>query len=33
MLDKLPIPIIQSPMVGASTLEMALAVSKAGALG
>jgi nitronate monooxygenase len=33
MLDKLPIPIVQAPMVGASTLEMALAVSRAGALG
>jgi len=33
MLDKLPIPIIQAPMVGASSFEMALAVSKAGGLG
>jgi len=33
MLDKLPIPIIQSPMVGASTFEMALAVSQVGGLG
>lgn len=33
MLDKLPIPIVQAPMVGASTLEMALAVSRAGGLG
>ncbi len=33
MFDKLPIPIVQAPMVGASTFEMALAVSRAGALG
>jgi len=33
MLDKLPIPIIQAPMVGASTFEMVVAVSRAGALG
>ena len=33
MLNKLPIPIIQAPMVGASSFEMALAVSKAGGLG
>jgi len=33
MFDKLPIPIIQAPMVGASSLEMALAVSGAGGLG
>ena len=33
MLDTLAIPIIQAPMVGASTLEMALAVSRAGGLG
>jgi nitronate monooxygenase len=33
MFDKLPIPILQSPMVGASSLEMALAVSAAGGLG
>ena len=33
MLDKLPIPIIQAPMVGASSFEMALAVSRAGGLG
>ena len=32
-LQDLPIPIIQSPMVGASSFEMALAVSKAGGLG
>jgi len=31
--DKLEIPIIQAPMLGASTLEMALAVSQIGALG
>jgi len=29
----LPIPIVQSPMVGASSLEMAVAVSQAGGLG
>jgi nitronate monooxygenase len=33
MFDKLPIPIVQSPMVGASTFEMALAVSEAGGMG
>ena len=33
MLDKLSIPIVQAPMVGASTFEMALAVSGAGGLG
>jgi len=33
MLDRLPIPIVQAPMVGASTFEMALAVSQAGGLG
>jgi len=33
MFGKLPIPIVQSPMVGASTLEMALAVSQAGGMG
>jgi len=32
-LDALPIPILQAPMVGASSLEMALAVSKAGGMG
>lgn len=32
-LDALPIPILQAPMVGASSFEMALAVSKAGAMG
>ncbi|MFI4974561.1 MAG: NAD(P)H-dependent flavin oxidoreductase [Caulobacterales bacterium] len=30
---RLPIPILQAPMVGASTLEMALAVGRAGGLG
>lgn len=33
LLDALPIPIIQAPMVGASSPEMALAVSRAGGLG
>src|ERR1700735_1660799 len=35
MFDKLPIPIpiVQSPRVGASTFEMALAVSRAGGMG
>ena len=33
LLDTLPIPIIQAPMVGASSLDMAIAVSKAGGLG
>jgi len=33
MLANLPIPILQAPMVGASSFEMALAVSRAGALG
>jgi nitronate monooxygenase len=33
MLHKLPIPIIQSPMVGASTFEMTLAVSRTGGMG
>lgn len=33
LLDALPIPILQSPMVGASTPEMAAAVSRAGAMG
>ncbi|MES3026412.1 MAG: nitronate monooxygenase [Pseudomonadota bacterium] len=32
-LDALPIPILQAPMVGASSFEMALAVSKAGGMG
>lgn len=32
-LDALPIPILQAPMVGASSPEMAVAVSQAGALG
>lgn len=33
LLDELPIPILQAPMVGASSPEMALAVSRAGGLG
>ncbi|HEX4179330.1 MAG TPA: nitronate monooxygenase [Caulobacteraceae bacterium] len=33
LFEKLEIPIIQAPMLGASTLEMALAVSRAGGLG
>lgn len=33
LLDGLPIPILQAPMVGASPLEMALAVNQAGAMG
>jgi len=33
LFDKLEIPIIQAPMLGASTFEMALAVSRAGGLG
>lgn len=33
MLPKLPIPIIQAPMLGASSPQMALAVSRAGGLG
>lgn len=33
LLDGLPIPILQAPMVGASSPEMALAVSRAGGLG
>jgi len=33
LFDKLEIPIIQAPMLGASTLDMALAVSRAGGLG
>jgi nitronate monooxygenase len=33
LLANLPIPILQAPMAGASTPEMALAVSQAGALG
>ena len=33
LLDSLPIPILQAPMVGASTDAMAIAVSEAGALG
>jgi nitronate monooxygenase len=33
LFDKLEIPIIQAPMLGASTLEMSLAVSRAGGLG
>lgn len=33
LLEALPIPILQAPMVGASTDDMALAVSEAGALG
>jgi nitronate monooxygenase len=32
-LEALPIPILQAPMVGASSFEMALAVSKAGGMG
>lgn len=32
-LDALPIPILQAPMVGASSAQMALAVSEAGGLG
>jgi nitronate monooxygenase len=32
-LDALPIPILQAPMVGASTADMAVAVSEAGGLG
>ncbi|MFD3263055.1 NAD(P)H-dependent flavin oxidoreductase [Phenylobacterium ferrooxidans] len=32
-LDALPVPILQAPMVGASSPEMAVAVSKAGGLG
>ncbi len=32
-LDALPIPILQAPMVGASSLEMALSVSRAGGMG
>ncbi|HWA63388.1 MAG TPA: nitronate monooxygenase [Caulobacteraceae bacterium] len=31
--DRLPIPIVQAPMVGASSFEMSLAVSRAGGLG
>ena len=33
LLDALPIPILQSPMVGASTAAMAAAVSRAGGMG
>lgn len=33
LLDALPIPILQSPMVGASSADMALAVSEAGGMG
>ena len=33
LFDRLTIPIIQAPMLGASTLEMTLAVSRAGGLG
>jgi nitronate monooxygenase len=33
LLDSLPIPIVQAPMAGASSPEMALAVSRAGGLG
>ena len=33
LLDGLPIPIVQAPMAGASTPQMALAVSRAGGLG
>jgi nitronate monooxygenase len=33
LLDALPIPILQSPMVGASTPAMAVAVSRAGGMG
>jgi nitronate monooxygenase len=33
LLDSLPIPILQSPMVGASTAAMAVAVSQAGGMG
>lgn len=33
LLDGLPIPIVQAPMAGASSPEMALAVSRAGGLG
>jgi nitronate monooxygenase len=33
LLDNLPIPILQAPMVGASSPKMALAVSRAGGLG
>lgn len=33
LLDRLPIPIIQAPMAGATTAEIALAVSRAGGLG
>ena len=33
LLDSLPIPIVQAPMAGASSPEMALAVSRSGALG
>jgi nitronate monooxygenase len=33
LLDALPIPILQSPMVGASTVDMAVAVSQAGGMG
>ena len=33
MLESLAIPIIQAPMVGGSSFEMALAVSQAGGLG
>lgn len=33
LLDDLPIPILQSPMVGASSPEMALAVNRAGGMG
>lgn len=33
LLDALPIPILQSPMVGASTADMAAAVSEAGGMG
>lgn len=33
VLDALPIPILQSPMVGASSPEMALAVNRAGGMG
>src|SRR5258705_13424531 len=33
LLDALPIPIIQAPMVGASSDAMAVAVSRAGGLG
>ena len=33
LLDRLAIPILQAPMVGASPPEMALAVSRAGGMG